>query len=171
MARGIVERTTEDLDLFATSASRVDALLPALEAALRGAGLTVERTRVALGYARLEVSEGDERTVVDIGYDARIRAIEATPLGALLSEEELAADKLLAPERPREPTHRVAHDLAQVDEDGERWLPVETTEGRAWCPAASSAAQPTPIMTIEAHPKIQAQRDILGEPVCGGTPA
>ena len=52
IAEGIVSRTTMDLDLFTVSAAGVDRALPAIEDALRSAGMQVRRVRVAHGSAR-----------------------------------------------------------------------------------------------------------------------
>jgi hypothetical protein len=94
--QGFPGRVTADLDYFATSAAAVDALLPVLEAALAARGLQAERLQVASGFARLEVSDGAEVCQIDLGYDYRLRAPDHTPLGPVLSAEELGADKTLA---------------------------------------------------------------------------
>ena len=94
--QGYPERVTADLDYFATTAKAVDTLLPALESALTTHGLKVERLQVVAGFARLEVSDAREVCQMDLGYDYRLREPESTPLGLVLSAEELAADKTLA---------------------------------------------------------------------------
>lgn len=50
----------------------------------------------AVGFARLEVSDAVERCEVDLGVDARLWPSQDTPLGPVLADEELAADKTLA---------------------------------------------------------------------------
>lgn len=92
----IVDRQTRDLDFFGPSATDVDTLVDAVEAALLAAGMNVRRERVSHGFARLSVSDADEITEVDLAADARIRPTEPGPYGPTLSLEELAADKLLA---------------------------------------------------------------------------
>jgi len=92
----VVDRVTRDLDFFGPSADDVDRLAPAVEAALSAAGLEVRRERVSHGFVRLTVRGGAEATELDFATDARIRPPEPSPLGPLLSAEELGADKLLA---------------------------------------------------------------------------
>ncbi len=45
---------------------------PAFEVALRAAGLDVAEERVAAGFARLVVSDGAERTGVDLAADTAV---------------------------------------------------------------------------------------------------
>ena len=94
--RGEVDRETRDLDFFATEAAAVSRLLPAAEAALTAAGLTVERDRVSEGFARIVVHGEAESTIVDLGYDFRAHPPEMSRLGPVLGTEDLAASKLLA---------------------------------------------------------------------------
>jgi hypothetical protein len=68
--------------------------LPVFEAALRTAGWEVIEERVAVGFARLVVVDGDERTGVDLAADARLLPAEPSEFGLLLSIEELAVDKV-----------------------------------------------------------------------------
>ncbi len=63
IARGIIDRGTQDLDFFATSAAAVGGLLPVLEARLEGEGLSVTRIRDLPGFARLQVAEFGGETV------------------------------------------------------------------------------------------------------------
>lgn len=93
---GDVDRSTRDLDFFGLSAAAVDRLLPAVEQALAAEGLSVERVQVSPGFARLIVSEGEERTELDLATDARLFPVEVRQTVTLLSREELATDKLLA---------------------------------------------------------------------------
>jgi hypothetical protein len=60
------------------------------------AGLGVDRVQVSLGFARLIVSSGEERTELDLGADARLFPIEPGDPAPTLSSEELAVDKVLA---------------------------------------------------------------------------
>ena len=94
--RGLVDRTTRDLDFFSTDPTAVEGLLLAVEAALDNAGLDVERERVAEGFARLAVSDGIDSTLIDLGYDFRLHAPEDSPLGPVLAADDVAASKLLA---------------------------------------------------------------------------
>ena len=96
IARGDVDRVTRDLDFFGLSAEAVDRLLPAVEAVLKRAGLSVQRVQVSAGFARLIVSDAEGRTELDLAADARLFPAEAGEPAPMLSGEELAVDKLLA---------------------------------------------------------------------------
>ena len=93
---GIVERETDDLDFFGREAAAVNRLAPAFEDAAQRAGMTVARVVDAPGFVRFEVTRGDERCEVDLGYDARLWPLQQTVLGPTIGDEELAADKTLA---------------------------------------------------------------------------
>lgn len=93
----VVDRRTDDLDFFTSNADDVSRLVPAVEAALGAAGLQVSRERVLPTFARLTVSDDSgAATVIDIAWDYRLSPAVKTPVGLVLAEEELAADKLLA---------------------------------------------------------------------------
>lgn len=96
IARGDVQRETRDLDFFGLSAEAVDRLVPAVDRALREAGLTVQQVQVGPGFARLTVESADDRTEVDLAADARLFPAEPGRPAPLLTGEELAVDKLLA---------------------------------------------------------------------------
>jgi hypothetical protein len=96
IVRGDVQRQTRDLDFFGLSTDAVDHLLPAVDRALRAAGLTVRHIQVSPGFARLIVESDEDRTELDLGTDARLfPAVPGRP-APLLSGEELAVDKVLA---------------------------------------------------------------------------
>lgn len=96
IVHGVVDRPTRDLDFFATSATAVQRLLPALRHALAEDGLQVATILEAQGFVRLEVTDGHGTCEVDLSHDARLHAPE--PLGDVwvLRLDELAADKTLA---------------------------------------------------------------------------
>jgi len=94
--RGVVRRSTHDLDFFGLTTTAVDKLVPAVEDALRAAGLTVEHVQRSPGFARLLVEHDGEVTEVDIAADARLFPAQPGRLAATLSGEELAVDKVLA---------------------------------------------------------------------------
>lgn len=96
IVRGDVHRLTRDLDFFGLAPGDVDRVVPVFEAAVRAAGMTVERRQSASGFARLVVSDAGEQTEVDVGADARLLPVEASRFGPVLSAEELAVDKVLA---------------------------------------------------------------------------
>lgn len=96
IARGDVQRETRDLDFFGLTAVAVDRLVPAVDQALRGAGLVVHHIQVNPGFARLIVESADDRTELDLAADARLFPAEPGRPAPMLSGEELAVDKLLA---------------------------------------------------------------------------
>ena len=96
IVRGLVNRISRDVDLFATSADEIDRFLPALEAALQADGLAVERLRIAWGFASLRVSGMGEETGVDIGIQMRLHPPERTPAGPYCPKDDLAAGKVAA---------------------------------------------------------------------------
>lgn len=96
IVRGLVDRTTQDLDLFVTSTAEVGPLAAALEGALADEGLEVRRVREAATFVRLEASSGEEHCIVDVGLDARILPAEPASPIATVAPDELAADKVLA---------------------------------------------------------------------------
>lgn len=93
---GVVERPTSDLDFFVPYPENVSGLLDAAHAALEAAGMEVERTAEGPTFARLQVSAGGDTTQVDLASDYRLRPPTVTEDGLVLTEEELAADKVLA---------------------------------------------------------------------------
>ena len=92
---GIVERETDDLDCFGREAGAVNRLAPAFEHAAQRAGMTAARVVDAPGFVRFEVTRGEDRCEVDLGYDARL-PLQQTSLGPTIGDQELAADKTLA---------------------------------------------------------------------------
>jgi hypothetical protein len=96
IARGDVRRQTRDLDFFGPTTDAVDRLVPAVDRALREAGLVVHHIQENPGFARLVVESSDDRTELDLGADARLFPAEPGPPAPMLSGEELAVDKVLA---------------------------------------------------------------------------
>lgn len=96
IARGDVQRQTRDLDFFGLTPDAVDRLVPAVDRALRAAGLTVHQIQENPGFARLVVESADDRTTVDLAADARLFPAEPARPAPTLSGEELAVDKVLA---------------------------------------------------------------------------
>ena len=96
IVRGDVRRETRDLDFFGLTPAAVDRLVPAVDRALREAGLTVHHIQENPGFARLVVESTDDRTEVDLGADARLFPAEQSRLAPTLTGEELAVDKVLA---------------------------------------------------------------------------
>ena len=96
IARGDVRRQTRDLDFFGLTAASVDRLIPAVDRALREAGLVVHHIQENPGFARLVVESADDRAEVDLAADARLFPAEPGRPAPMLSGEELAVDKVLA---------------------------------------------------------------------------
>lgn len=96
IARGEIDRSTRDLDYFATRPERVAQALPHVTEALERAGLSVTVERSAKGFARLAVGDGDATTELDLASDYRLLPVEASDFGPTLAGEELAIDKVLA---------------------------------------------------------------------------
>lgn len=96
IAKGLVDRRTKDLDFFAREPEAVGRVVDRIEDALQSVGMTTHRVIEAPSFVRLELSRGEERSELDLGYDARMRPEELTPFGPVVATEELAADKTLA---------------------------------------------------------------------------
>lgn len=96
IARGEVERETRDLDFFGLTSEAVDRLVPAVDRALREAGLVVRHVQENPGFARLVVEGAGDRTELDLGADARLFPPEPGQPAPTLTGVELAVDKVLA---------------------------------------------------------------------------
>ena len=97
LAYDLVERPTQDIDLFTPQADEPTRLADALAYALRGSGALVEVDRRGPEFSRLTVTVPDGRAVaVEIARDARIRQTVHLGFGHVLHLDEVAADKTLA---------------------------------------------------------------------------
>ena len=96
IAREAVDRRTKDVDFFATREDQVRRLQGGLLDAATARGLVVDLLETYPGFSRLVVSDNQQRCEIDLAYDARIRVAEPTEYGAVLSLDELAAEKVLA---------------------------------------------------------------------------
>jgi hypothetical protein len=96
IARGDVQRQTRDLDFFGLTPAAVDRPVPAVDRALREAGLVVRHIQENPGFARLTVGRDDDRTELDLAADARLFPAEPGEPAPMLSGQELAVDKVLA---------------------------------------------------------------------------
>lgn len=95
---GLTTRRTADIDLFTPIADPVsfaDAV-DELTAQLRGDGFAVRLTRQFELFARLEVRSDDRIVDVDLGVDARGREPVVLAIGAVLSEIDAVANKVVA---------------------------------------------------------------------------
>jgi hypothetical protein len=100
IVRGTVERRTHDLDLFVgqadVEADTIATMVAAVERALGEAGVGSQREVVSDTFARLTVVTEHEECRIDLAVDVRIRPLEQGRQVALVSLEDLAADKILA---------------------------------------------------------------------------
>ena len=97
LAHDLVDRPTQDVDLFTPDPSEVMQLADALAVALCGEGAQVNVNRREPGFTRLAVTVSDGRSVVvEVAHDARIREAVQLSFGRVLHPEEVAADKTLA---------------------------------------------------------------------------
>ena len=96
IVRGVVDRSSRDVDLFTTDADEVDRLLPALQEAMAAEGFDVEVVRHRWGLVSLQVQGMGQATGVDIGTQIRLNPTERTADGAILSLDDLAGGKFIA---------------------------------------------------------------------------
>ena len=100
IVRGTVDRRTNDLDFFIghadVDADTISTMVAAVERALGEAGIGSQREVVSDTFARLTVVTEQDECRIDLAVDVRIRPVEQDPQVALVSLEELAADKILA---------------------------------------------------------------------------
>ena len=97
LAHNLVERPTQDIDLFTPQPAEATRLADALAEALRNSGALVEVDRRGPEFSRLMVTMPDGRSVaIEIARDARIRKAAHLGFGPVLHLDEVAADKTLA---------------------------------------------------------------------------
>lgn len=98
LVRGLIDRSTRDLDYFTVPGEEeaVRILRDALERALDSAGLDHRRQRDLSAFVRIEVSDGEDVCEVDLAVDYRALPTEQSRYGPTLAVEELAANKVLA---------------------------------------------------------------------------
>lgn len=96
LAHGLVDRPTQDVDLFSPDAD-IAGLASTLVARLSDAGFTVAVEARGETYARLTVTESSGGVCkVELARDARIRRPVHLEVGPVVDVEEIAADKVLA---------------------------------------------------------------------------
>jgi hypothetical protein len=96
ISQGLVDRRTRDLDFFGSSSLQLAEKLPVIIEALTELGLEVKIDRQAERFARLEVKGLDDVTEVDFGIDYRLFPLQEGEHSSVLSNKELAVDKVLA---------------------------------------------------------------------------
>lgn len=96
-AHGLIERPTQDIDLFAPPGSSVPDLLRALSVTLRGEGYEVTVNQESPTFARVTVGGPDGlAATLDLALDARLGPVVELSVGPVLGLDDIAADKLLA---------------------------------------------------------------------------
>jgi hypothetical protein len=96
ISQGLVDRRTRDLDFFGSSSLQLAEKLPVIVETLTELGLEVKIDRQVDGFARLEVKGLGEETEVDFGIDYRLFPSHEGEHSSVLSDKELAVDKVLA---------------------------------------------------------------------------
>ena len=99
IAQGLIHRPTTDVDLFLLDddASTVATAAASFEAAIDNLGWSHTRAIDQHDFVRLEISDGRERLIVDLGRDSpAAEPVDTTDLGPTLSPRDLAARKALA---------------------------------------------------------------------------
>lgn len=94
-----VPRSTRDLDFFSPVPEEVTAAAERFKLELQNRGYAFTIVSSSPAFVRLLVRDRDEQeneVLVDIGHDFRLKEPDQTPLGAVLTTDELAADKMLA---------------------------------------------------------------------------
>lgn len=97
-AAGLLERSTEDIDLFTVWDRRgeFEAAARAVVDAYLRAGLRVETERRHDTFTRLTVSDGSQTATVDLGVDLRANDPVRTPIGPALHPDDVVANKIRA---------------------------------------------------------------------------
>jgi hypothetical protein len=117
IARGLITRPTQDVDLFLldTRLSTVTSAAAAFEAAMDQQGWSHNRTRDHQEFIRLFITDGHDNLIIELGRDSPAsEATDVTQLGPTLSPRDLAARKTLALFGRAEPRDFAdVHDLAQ----------------------------------------------------------
>jgi hypothetical protein len=96
---GVIERPTEDVDLFTTSqdVTAFSAAVDQVTAQLRGSGYRVEQTRRAAHFARLRVDSADGLQLdLDLGVDWRQDDPVTLEVGPVLSLSDAVGNKVSA---------------------------------------------------------------------------
>ncbi len=108
IAHGLVDRPTEDVDLFSNEEGGVEAAADAVEAALRAAGFDAERQdktgglsdifdQMGEGLAEwLITAPGGKQTMLQMAYFDRLRGAVTMDVGPVLDLEDLAGWKTVA---------------------------------------------------------------------------
>ncbi len=108
IAHGLIDRPTEDVDLFSNEEGGVESAADAVEAALQAAGFAAERRDNTSGLADifdgmdeglaewLVTAPGGEQTMLQMAYFDRLRGPVTMDVGPVLDLEDLAGWKVVA---------------------------------------------------------------------------
>jgi Nucleotidyl transferase AbiEii toxin, Type IV TA system len=99
LAQGLIHRPTRDVDIFLLDRvpSAVAAAASSFEIAVDDRGWSHQRVIDQHDFVRLEISDGRESLIIDLGQDSPPEEpVDATDLGPTLSPRDLAARKTLA---------------------------------------------------------------------------
>jgi Nucleotidyl transferase AbiEii toxin, Type IV TA system len=108
IAHGLVDRPTEDVDLFSNEEGGVDAAADAVESALKAAGYAAERRDKTGGLSDVFYGMGDglaewiitapggDQTMLQMAYFDRIRGPVTMDIGPVLDLEDLVGWKVVA---------------------------------------------------------------------------
>jgi hypothetical protein len=108
IAHGIIDRPTQDVDVFSNQAGGVRAVADAVEAALRDAGLLTERRDMTGGLGDIfygigeDLAEwivtgpGGQQTLLQLGYFERARSPVIMGVGPVLDLEDVVGGKVCA---------------------------------------------------------------------------
>jgi hypothetical protein len=108
IAHGVIDRPTDDVDLFSDEEAGVTAVAQAVEDALREAGLAAERRDTAAGLGDIFdgmgqglaewiiTAPGGQQTMLQMAYFDRSRGPVTMDVGPVLDLEDLAGSKVCA---------------------------------------------------------------------------
>jgi hypothetical protein len=99
IAYGVVDRRTEDIDLFrdrARDGARPQEAADAFAIAARSRGWSVQWVHRYPDHARIGVGTPDALIVVDIALETIELPLSSTPLGPTLAERDVAVGKIIA---------------------------------------------------------------------------
>ena len=97
-AAGLLQRPTEDIDLFTAWEQRGDftAAVAAVAAAYREEGLTVETERRHDTFVRLTVSDGEQTAKVELAVNSRANDPIQIAIGPVLHPDDAVGNKMAA---------------------------------------------------------------------------
>ena len=92
----VTDRATRDLDCFGPTIDAVDRLCASVVDACAAEGLRIEVDQSGTGFARLQIADDRDTTLLDLGYDPAFSPPIVTVIGAVRALDDLAGDERLA---------------------------------------------------------------------------